>query len=176
MGQPVRPHLIPISSPSTLQGLQPSQVAWKDQVRPEKKDGKCWPLLVTCSLGQGRSWCLSPGSTVVRDSHSSWVQAIAMPTHTELSSRPSQLAVILGFHSQRAAVWGGRRESLSYFYLLAAKEEKPPQPSCSMQQERELRSLVSEPGKVIASLTPIPEKPLIYVSANFEALSNLDKL
>lgn len=71
---------------------------------------------------------------------------------------------------------GGRRESLSYFYLLAAKEEKPPQPSCAMQQGREPRSLVSEPEKVIASLTPIPEKPLIYVSANFEALSNLDKL
>lgn len=99
-----------------------------------------------------------------------------MPAHTQLSSPLSQLAVVLGFHSQHVVVWGGRRGSLSYFHLLAGKEEKPPQPSCAMQQGREPRSLVSEPGKVIASLAPIPEKPLIYVSANFEALSNLDKL
>lgn len=70
----------------------------------------------------------------------------------------------------------GREEGGLYFYLLAGKEEKPPQPSCAVQQGWEPRSLVSEPGKVIASLAPIPEKPLIYVSANFEALSNLDKL
>lgn len=104
------------------------------------------------------------------------MQVAAMPTHTKLSSLPSQLAIVLGFRSQHVVVWGGRRGSLSYLYLLAVKEEKPPQPSCALQQGWEPRSLISQPGKVIASLAPIPEKPLIYVSANFEALSNLDKL
>ena len=116
------PQCIPISSPSTLQGLQPSRVLWRDQVQPEKEDGKSWPFLETGSSGQGRSWGLSPGAAVVRDGHHGWMQAAAMPTDTQLSSLPSQLAVVLGFHSQHVAVWGGRRGSLSYFYLLAAME------------------------------------------------------
>lgn len=44
------------------------------------------------------------------------------------------------------------------------------------EQRWQLRLLSSKREKVIASLAPVPEKPLIYVSANFEALSNLDKL
>lgn len=62
-----------------------------------------------------------------------------------------------------------RRGSPSFVYLLAGKEEKLLQPSRAPEQGR-------EPEKVIASLSAIPEKPLICVSANFEVSSNLDKL
>lgn len=170
---PVHSHLIP-QHPARSSALPGAME--RDQAQLEKEDGRCWPLLGTGSSGQGRSWGLSPGAAVVMEGHRGWMQTATMSARSQLSSLPSQLAVILGFHSQHVAVWGGRRGSLSYFYLLAGKEEKPPQPSRAMQQGWEPCSLVSEPGKVIASLAPIPEKPLIYVSANFEALSNLDKL
>lgn len=164
----MRPH------PITLQSPQPTQTPRRDQAQLEEEDGRCWSLLGTGSSGQDRS---------VPRCHcgQGWPPQLDAggrdaSTH-QLSSPLSQLAVVLSFHSQHMAVWGRRREgSLFYFYLFAGKEEKPPQPSCAVQQGREPRSLVSEPGKVIASLAPIPEKPLIYVSANFEALSNLDKL
>jgi len=100
----------------------------RDQAQPEK-DGRYWPLSGTGSSGQGRSWSLSPGAIAVGDGHRSWMERAKMPAHMQLSSPPTQLTINLGFHLQHVAVWGGRRESLSYFYLLAEKEQKPPQPS-----------------------------------------------
>lgn len=66
-------------------------------------------------------------------------------------------------------IWDGEEG----FYLVFTGREKPPHPSHSTEQEWEL---CSEPRKEIASPVPTPGKPLINISTNFEALSNLEKL
>lgn len=123
-----------------------------------------------------RSWGLVPGAAVVWDGHDGLMQAVhhismhiailsAEPAHHHFRFLPA------GFSGLK------RKERVFiHFFFIGKDGRETTQSSCGIQQGWEPCSHVSELRKVIASLVPIPEKPLICVSANFEALSNLDKL
>lgn len=125
-GSPI-PNASPSPHPITLQSLQPIQAPRRDQAQLEKEDGRCWPLLGTGSSGQGRS---------VPRCHCGQGRPPRLDaggrnagTH-QLSSPLSQLAVVLSFHSQHMAVWGGRRGVFIFIYWQGRKRNplSPPVP------------------------------------------------